>query len=122
MPFEGEKARKAELPKPRERGSLWEQACWKALTISSVDLPFATYEFDGQLSSFGGSTNPLLNIANIFLDIFDNNNDNNNNSQCGSSLREVWGDPVVGNLTPTGISTHKEVDSLRPTKKNLKNI
>jgi len=26
------------------------------------------------------------------------------------------GDPAVDNLTPTGISTHREVDSLRPTK------
>ena len=41
---------------------------------------------------------------------------NNNNSQCRSRFCGVWGDPAVGNLTPTGISTHREVDSLRPTK------
>ena len=41
---------------------------------------------------------------------------NNNNSQCESRFRGVWGDPTVGNLAPTGISTHREVDSLRPTK------
>ena len=46
-----------------------------------------------------------------------NNKDyNNNNSQCGSRFRGIWGDPAVGNLTPTGISTNREVDSLRPTK------
>jgi len=41
---------------------------------------------------------------------------NNNNSQCGFHFRGVWGDPAVGNLTPTSISAHREVDSLRPTK------
>jgi len=48
--------------------------------------------------------------------LYNNNNNNNNNSQCGSRFRGVWGDPTVGNLTPTGITTHREVDSLRPTK------
>ena len=38
------------------------------------------------------------------------------NSQCGSRFRGVWGDPAVGNLTSTGIPTHREVDSKRPTK------
>jgi len=49
-----------------------------------------------------------------------NNNNNNNNNNCGSHFRWVWGDPAVGNLTPTGISTHREIDSLRPTKLFLK--
>jgi len=38
------------------------------------------------------------------------------NSQCGSRFRRVWGNPVVGNLISTGIPTHREVDSIRPTK------
>ena len=38
------------------------------------------------------------------------------NSQSGSRFRGVWGDPAVGNLTSTGIPTHREVDSIRPTK------
>jgi len=42
--------------------------------------------------------------------------DNNNNSQCGSRFRGVWGDPAVGNHTSIGITTYREVDSLRPTK------
>jgi len=36
---------------------------------------------------------------------------NNNNSQCGSRFRQVWGDSAVGNFTPTGIPTYREVDS-----------
>jgi len=46
-------------------------------------------------------------------------NNNNNNSQCRSRFRGVWRDPAAGNLTPTGISTHREVDTLRPTKQFL---
>ena len=49
-----------------------------------------------------------------------NNNNNNNTSQCGSRFRGVWGDPVVGNLTPTGIPTGRKVVSKRPTKRNLR--
>jgi len=44
---------------------------------------------------------------------------NNNNFQCGSRFRVVWGDPAVGNLTSTSISTRREVDSKRPTKRVL---
>ena len=57
---------------------------------------------------------PLLVFTSFGASCYDYNN--NNNSQCGSRFRGVWGDPAVGNLTPTGISTHREVDSLRPTK------
>ena len=42
------------------------------------------------------------------------------NSQCGFRFRGVWGDPAVGNLTSISISTHKDVDSIRPTKTVLR--
>ena len=45
-----------------------------------------------------------------------NNNNNNNNSQCGSRFRGVWGDPDVGNLTSTSISTDTKTDFKRLTK------
>ena len=37
-------------------------------------------------------------------------------------FRVVWGDPVVGSLTPTGIPTRRETDSKRPTKRNFEKI
>ena len=40
-------------------------------------------------------------------------------SQCGSRFRGVWEDLTVSNLTSTGISTHREADSKRPTKKDF---
>ena len=35
----------------------------------------------------------------------------------GSRLHRVWGDLNVGSLTLASITTHKEADSNRPTKK-----
>jgi len=41
---------------------------------------------------------------------------------CGSRFYGIWEDPVVSNLTHTGILTRREVDSKRPTKKNFVKI
>jgi len=38
----------------------------------------------------------------------------------GSHFHGVWGDPSVGSLILASITTHKEADSKRPTKKKSK--
>jgi len=47
---------------------------------------------------------------------------NNTTSYCGSRFRGVWGDSVVGDLTPTSISTYRKAVSKRPTKKDFETI
>jgi len=91
---------------------------WKVSNGTLTNLWLDNWCDNDNLASLMG----LHDTSSTDISRNNNNNNNNNNSQCGSCFRGVWGDPAVGNLTPTGISTHREVDSLKPTKPFLKKV